>query len=154
MSSPPLRVFLTPEQDKTLFELRKESNIPQRTKDRASVLRLSSQGWKIKKIAIYLGWSVKMVRSAINRWKSKGLIGLWDSPRPGRNKKWTTEDIAYLEKSLEQEQRTYNSKQLVKKLHQDRGISLSYRHLRRILKKKAFFGNELVNLTKRSKIKT
>lgn len=40
-----LRVFLTAEQERTLFELRTATTVPQRVKDRAEVLRLSSQGW-------------------------------------------------------------------------------------------------------------
>lgn len=43
-----LRVFLTAEQDRTLYELRTATTVPQRVKDRASVLRLSSQGWYVE----------------------------------------------------------------------------------------------------------
>ncbi len=81
MSSPPLRVFLTSEQERTLFELSKAPNVPQRTKDRASALRLSSMGWKVEKIEIYLKWGKSTVRSTIHRWKNFGLMGLWDAPR-------------------------------------------------------------------------
>jgi hypothetical protein len=51
MSSPPLRVFLTAEQDRTLFEMRTATTIPQRTKDQAEALRLSHRGWKVDRIA-------------------------------------------------------------------------------------------------------
>ena len=54
MSSPRLRVFLTSSQERTLFELSKAANVPQRTKDRASAIRLSAMGWKVEQIAIYL----------------------------------------------------------------------------------------------------
>ena len=53
MSSPPLRVFLTKNQDKTLFELSRSSQVPQKTRDRAAALRMSSMGWKVEKIALY-----------------------------------------------------------------------------------------------------
>jgi hypothetical protein len=56
MSSPPLRVFLTQNQEESLFELSKSTTVPQRTRDRASAIRLSSLGWKVDKIAIYLKW--------------------------------------------------------------------------------------------------
>lgn len=55
MSSPQLRVFLNSQEDKTLFELRKVVNVPQITKDRAQVIRLSPQGWKVSKISFILG---------------------------------------------------------------------------------------------------
>ena len=66
MSSPPLRVFLTKNQEKTLFELSRAPQVPQRTSDRASALRLSSMGWKIEKIAAYLKGSEKTVRETIH----------------------------------------------------------------------------------------
>ena len=93
MSSPPLRVFLTSSQERTLFELSKAANVPQRTKDRASAIRLSAMGWKVEKIAIYLKWADSTVRTAIHRWKNLGLIGLWDARRSGRKRKWQTEHI-------------------------------------------------------------
>jgi hypothetical protein len=39
-----LRIFLTPEQKRTLFELRTATTVPQRVKDRAEVVRLNAQG--------------------------------------------------------------------------------------------------------------
>ena len=38
-----LRVFLTQKQDKTLLELR-ATNVPQKVKDRAEVIRLNAHG--------------------------------------------------------------------------------------------------------------
>jgi transposase len=136
MSSPPLRVFLTSEQEKTLFELSKAPKVPQRTKDRASALRLSSMGWKVEKIAVYLKWSKSTVRTAIHRWKNFGLIGLWDAPRSGRKRKWQTENIEEITKKLDKEQKTYNTRQLLEILATLSGVALSSRQLRRILKKK------------------
>lgn len=136
MSSPPLRVFLTSEQERTLFELSKAENVPQRTKDRASALRLSSMGWKVGKIAIYLKWGKSTVRSAIYRWKNLGLMGLWDAPRSGRKRKWQPENIEKITTKLDKEQRTYNTRQLLEILATLNGVYISERQLRRILKKK------------------
>ncbi len=152
MSSPPLRVFLTKNQEKTLFELSRAEGVPQRTRDRASALRLSSMGWKIEKIAVYLKWSIPTVRGTIHRWKKLGLIGLWDAPRQGRKRKWMPEALEEIERKLDTEPRTYNSHQLVRFLRNEKNINLSERHLRRILKKKDIGGKELENLSKGSKI--
>lgn len=138
MSSAPLRVFLNREQERTLWELRAGENIPQRTKDRAEAVRLSAQGWKIEKIAIYLKWMPNTVRLTLHRWQEKGLGGLWDQRRPGRNRKWSESDIACVEEKLEAEQRTYNCRQLCNFLATERQVSLSERQLRRIIKKKLF----------------
>jgi len=84
MSTPPLRVELSSEEDRTLQELRAAPGVPQRTKDRAEALRLSHRGWIPHQIAEYLGWQVATARRAIHRWQQDGLYGLWDSPRSGR----------------------------------------------------------------------
>ena len=135
MSSPPLRVFLTSEQERTLFELSKAENVPQRTRDRACALRLSSMGWKVDKIAIYLKWKKSTVRTAIHRWKNFGLMGLWVAPRNGRKRKWSKESIEIITEKLDKDQRTYNSRQILEILATLNQVHLSERQLRRILKK-------------------
>jgi len=142
LSSPPLRVNLCHEQDRTLWELRKAVDVPQRTKDRAQAVRLSGMGWKVEKIAIYLKWSPSTVRSTLHRWQLLGLGGLWDAPRPGRKRKWLSSDLSQIFEKLETEQRTYSSRQLCQVLAQSQQVHLSERQLRRILKKKPTYGRE------------
>lgn len=131
-----LRVFLTRQQDRTLFELRTAQGIPQRTKDRAEALRLSAHGWYVEKIAAYLNWDAETVRQTIHRWQTKGMAGLWDAPGRGAKRRWQESDLAYLEQCLEQEPRTYNAQQLTKKLKSERQVQLSSDRIRRILKKR------------------
>jgi len=152
MSSPPLRIFLSREQDRTLWELRKAPRVPQRTKDRAEALRLSGMGWKVEKIAIYLKWSPSTVRSTLHRWQNLGLAGLWDARRPGRRRKWLPEQLETLCEKLETEQRTYSSQQLCQVLATSSQVHLSERQLRRILKKKTTYGKEQETRRKGSKI--
>ena len=141
MSTPWLQVSLTPEEDQTLFELRSAPAIPQRTKDRAEALRLNHRGWTPHQIAEYFNWQVATVRQAIHRWQDPGLYGLWDAPRQGRPRRWQEADRVSLEATIQQEERTVNSAQLVQQRHQDRHVGLSRRHLRRVLKKRAIAGN-------------
>jgi transposase len=136
MSTPPLRVELSSEEDRTLQELRAAPGVPQRTKDRAEALRLSHRGWTPHQIAEYLGWQVATARRAIHRWQQDGLYGLWDSPRSGRRPQCSMAVITTLEKTLSAEERTVNSRQLVEHLAEVHGIHLSRGHLRRLLKKK------------------
>lgn len=138
MSSPPLRVFLTKVQDQKLLELSKSTAVSQKTKDRASVIRLSAIGWKVEKIASYFNVSKLVVRNTIHRWLEREISGLEDSPKPGRRRKWQPEDLAEIEQKLETEPRTYSSRQLCQILANSRKIQLSERHLRRILKKKLY----------------
>lgn len=95
-----LRVFLTREEDRTLFELRAATNVPQKVKDRAEVIRLNAHGWYIEKIAAHFNWTRQTVREVLHRWQSKGLGGLWDSPGRGAKPRWKQEDIIFLEECL------------------------------------------------------
>jgi transposase len=131
-------VFLSPKEDRSLWELTKASGSPQKVKERVQVLRLSSRGWKVEKIAVYLKWSKTTVRRTLQRWLKEGEKGLWDKPRAGKPKKWQSEDIEVVEKAIKEEERSYSSRQLCQILIEKRNVKLSERHLRRILKKKLF----------------
>ncbi len=131
-----LRIFLTPEEDQTLFELRTATTVPQRVKDRAEVLRLNAQGWYVEKIAAYFNWNRQTVRETIHRWQTKGLGGLWEAEGRGGKPRWQAADIEHLSACLKQETRTYNSRQLANKLAESRQVKLSPDYLRRVLKKR------------------
>ncbi len=151
MSTPRLQVTLSSEEDRTLFELRRAETVPQRTKDRATALRLNHRGWTTEQIAEYLGWQVATARQTIHRWRDQGLGGLWDSPREGRPRRWEEDDMAYVETTIKESTTTVNSRQLVNQLEQEREVTLSRRHLRRVLKKRAIGGNAHGTATRASK---
>ncbi|UBF23992.1 IS630 family transposase [Kovacikia minuta CCNUW1] len=131
----PLRIHLTAEEDRTLTELRLAQNLPQRTRDRAHMLRLNAQGWNVPAIADVFECHPHTVRATLRRWEEKGLGGLWEAPGRGAKPKWHASDLDYLTECLEHEPRTYNSLQLAKKLKQERSVDLSSDRLRRLLKK-------------------
>jgi transposase len=145
-----LRVFLTHKQDKTLFNLRTE-DVPQKVKDRAEVIRLNAHGWYVENIATHFNWTPQTVREVLHKWQKLGLEGLWELSGRGGKTKYKEEDIVFLEECLKKEPRTYNSLQLVQKLKSDRKIELSPDRLRRVLKKRGSFGNELEKATKGNK---
>ena len=131
-----LRVVLTPEENRTLFELRTARTVPQRVKDRAEAVRLSHQGMYVEKIAAFFNWHIQTVRDTLHRWQQYGLGGLWDAPRPGPQPRWQSEDLEHLEVCLREDPRTYNGQQLAKKLETERQVTLSADHLRRVLQKR------------------
>lgn len=131
-----LRVFLSAAEDRTLFELRTATSVPQRVKDRGEVVRLSHQGMYVENIAAFLKWNERTVRETLKRWQAQGLGGLWDAPRPGAQRRWQPEDLEYLEACLREDQHTYNSQQLSQKLETERNVKLSADHLRAVLKKR------------------
>lgn len=150
----PLRIILTPEEDLTLTELRLAQTVPQRTRDRAHILRLNAQGWNTPAISAMFECHQHTIRSTIRRWEQRGLGGLWEASGRGAKPKLQAEDLQYVEGLLAQETRTYNSTQLVKKLKQERGIDLSSDRLRRLLKKNVIDGNEPALVTGKNKIQS
>ena len=47
----PIRIVLSQAENSMLSELRVAQTVPQRTRDRAHVLRLNAQGWNVPAIA-------------------------------------------------------------------------------------------------------
>ena len=147
----PVRVVPNEEEDRTLRELRLAPTVAQRTKDRAHMVRLNAQGWNAPALAEIFECCEHTVRATLRRWQTLGLGGLWDAPGRGDRPRWQAADLDYLEQYLEQEPRTYNSRQLAQKLKQERQVELSADRMRRLLKKRASGGNGLAIATELSK---
>ena len=128
--------------------------MPQRTRERAHILRLNAQGWNTPAISEMFECHQHTVRKTIRRWEERGLLGLWEAAGRGAKPKCQDEDIQYVKELLAQETRTYNSTQLVKMLKQERNIDLSSDRLRRLLKKKIIAGNAPAPVTGQNKIQS
>ena len=148
----PIRIVLTESEDRTLSELREAIGVPQRTRDRAHMLRLNAQGWTCPAIAEIFECHEHTVRATIRRWQGDGLSGLWEALGRGAKRKWSETDLQYLEQCLEKEGRTYNSLQLAHKLSQERQVKLSPDRLRQKLQKRASSGNARGTVIEPSKI--
>ena len=135
----PLRLSLTDEEDRTLRELSYANGLPQRTRQRATAVRLNAKGWTVAQIACYLDWHEHTVRAALQRWQTKGLAGLWEAKGRGRPRRWTAEDWQAMEQWLAQDRR-YSAKQLSHKWATERQVQLGAEQVRRILKKRVMAG--------------
>ncbi len=129
----PLRVKLSWSEKETLDELHKANSVPYRTRNRAWMLKLNAQGRNVPEIAQILSCHEHTVRGTIHRWLDRGLVGLWEAQGRGAKPKWKTEDLEYIEACLKEDERTYNSVQLSRKLKEEGAVSLSSDRLRRIL---------------------
>lgn len=150
----PLRIILTQADDEMLSELRVATTVPQRTRDRAHMLRLNAQGWNVPDIAEMFECHQHTVRATIKRWQGRGLSGLWEARGRGVPRRWSEGDLEYIEACLKEETRTYNSVQLSRKLREERAVNLSSDRLREILKKKTTAGNAPVTVIAKSKIRS
>lgn len=142
-----LKIRLSESEFQKLLELKSNLNYPERTRKRADVLCLNSQGWTVNQIANWIDGSPNTVRKTIQRWIIEGKEGLWDQPRSGRKPVWKEEDLKYIEERCDtpvasrfayREERTYNSKQLSALLKKERQVKLSPDRIRKILKKKGY----------------
>lgn len=138
----PIHLVLNTEEDRTLTELRIATTAPQRTRDRAHMIRLNAQGWTVPAIAEIFECHEQTVRATLRRWEQNGLGGLWEAFGRGAKRQWQEADLQSVEQWVEQDPRTYNSLQLAQKLSTERQVKLSARRLRHILQKRAFAGNE------------
>ena len=116
----PIHLVLNTEEDRTLTELRLATTVPQRTRDRAHMIRLNAQGWRVPAIAEIFECHEQTVRVTLRRWKDNGLGGLWEAPGRGAKRQWQEADLHSVEQWVEQDPRTYNSYQLAEKLVTDR----------------------------------
>lgn len=138
----PIKVSLSEEEDQQLLNVQQHPQTPSRVRYRAEIVRLNAYGWSVSQIADYQKLSSDTVRKSLHNWSNQGLEGLWEAGGRGRKKGWKEEDIQYWEIIIEQEQRTYNSKQLAEKLKPDRGVNLSPDRIRKLLKKRGGDGKE------------
>ena len=138
----PIKISLSKKEDQQLLNLQQHPETSSRVRYREEIVRLNAYGWSVSKIADYKKLSPHTVRKSLHRWKNQGLEGLWEAEGRGRKKGWKEEDIEYLEILIEQEERTYNSRQLAEKLKQDRGVKLSPDRIRKLLKKRVGDGKE------------
>jgi len=148
----PIHLVLNAEEDRTLAELRLANRVPQRTRDRAHMIRLNAQGWSVPAIAEIFECHEQTVRATLRRWEQNGLGGLWEAFGRGAKRQWQEADLQSVEQWIEQDPRTYNSSQLAHKLSIERQVKLSAGRLRHILQKRAFAGNGLDTRTEANKI--
>ena len=137
----PIHVILSEEEDRALSELRVSTTVPQRTRDRAHMIRLNAQRWTVPAIADIFECHEQTVRATLRRWERNGLEGLGEAPGRGAKRRWQEADLQAVEQWIEQAPRTYSSPQLAQKLAEERHLKLSPRRLRHVLQKRAFAGN-------------
>lgn len=132
----PLQTTLTAEESTTLSELRIASCVHHRVRDRAHMILLNADGWRVPEIADIFKCHEHTVRAALKRWQAEGIYGLWEKGGRGQKPTWEPSDLDYLESCLEEDGRTYNSRQLAAKLAAERQVTLSPDRIRKLLKKK------------------
>jgi transposase len=84
---------LTDEEQQTITRLAHARIAPARQVERARIIELASQGWRVPAIAAKLRLHEQTVRAWLMRFNTAGLAGLADAPRPGRPATYTPEQV-------------------------------------------------------------
>jgi transposase len=136
MSKPRIQVKLSVEEERTLWELENADSVSRRIRERARTIRLSNEEWYVERIAAHLHRGKETVRRTLKRWQREGLGGLWEKGGRGRKPKCGEAEMEYLESCIREDERSYNSVQLARKLEEERGVKLHPEYLRQKLKKR------------------
>ena len=84
---------LTPEEHITITRLRQSRTEATRTVERARIIWLASQGWRVPAIAAELRMNERTVRTWLTRFNAAGLAGLRDAPRSGCPPTYSREQV-------------------------------------------------------------
>lgn len=100
---------------------------------RSQAILMSSQGWKLKEIALVCRACRQTVSTWIRNWEEDGIDGLLDKSRSGRPRKLSFEQENQTVKWIEQSPRSL--KNVVEQLAQQFSVRLHCATLRRLCKK-------------------
>ncbi|MGH2388680.1 MAG: helix-turn-helix domain-containing protein [Chloroflexota bacterium] len=81
------------EEQEIIRKLAHARTAPARQVERACIMELASQGWRVPAIARKVRLHEQTVRAWIKRFNATGLSGLDDAPRPGRPATYTPEQV-------------------------------------------------------------
>jgi len=104
---------------------------------------MNARGDYVEQITEFMKLSRQTVCNTLRRWQNEGLGGLFEAKGRGRPRRWKNEDMEFIEKILEEDERTYNSVQISQRLLDERQIKLHPDYIRQLLKKRGSFGSEL-----------
>ena len=129
----PIRIHLTPEEDRLLLQLSKDPGVHPKTRKWALMVRLAGTGWTAPRIARFLGLDPTWVRQVLRRFLREGLPGLAYRKPPGAKAKVTEEIRAFLRTCLAEE-RTWTISQLRVAVWERFGLWLGHNTLHRHLR--------------------
>lgn len=87
---------LAVEEEQEIGRLARSRTAPARVVERARIIRLAAQGWRMPGIAAELGVAERTVRRWVARFNARGIAGLADAPRSGRPATYPPEAVGEL----------------------------------------------------------
>ncbi len=124
------RITLTDEQRQELRQRTRQASIAPSTRDRLEMVRLSDAGWRVPKIAWYLGQHEQTVRAWIKAFLNGGFAALPNKPRGGKQSALTPSMLDAVRAEVGTGARTWTAAQLADWVADHYGIRLSTDRLR------------------------
>lgn len=132
---PPSRhIRLTEEEDARLREIEQAPYFKPKVRLRAQVLRLSHRGYNVQAISAYTERSRASIARDLDRFKERGLEGLFDRTAPSNPPRITEEAREFMEEKLSDEGRTWNATQLAEALGEGFGVKVTPEAVRQHLR--------------------
>lgn len=131
--TPQIFIQLSTEQDKQLQELELNPLINAKVRLRASILRLSHQGFNVAKLSQHFNRSIQSIHNDFNRWQELGIQGLTSGKTTGRPTKFTTEIETFITQKLSEE-RIWNAQLLCEAVEESLNVKLTIEPMRRKLR--------------------
>ena len=110
-----------------------------RARMRAHCILLSHQRYRLDDMAQMYQASRRRISSWIDRWHTRGLVGLYDQPRSGRPPIYSEQEQKKLDAYLQRHPQ--NVKRLIEDIAKDTNKRVSPKTMKRYLKKNAKFGS-------------
>jgi transposase len=120
-----------PETQRLLQRLYRQSRHHQ-VRQRAHCILLSSQDYSIAQLMEIFSVSRKTLYNWFNHWEAQGVLGLYDRPGRGRKNTFSSEQVEQIRLWVQQSPRQL--KQIVQKVQEAWGITVSTKTIKRVLK--------------------
>lgn len=120
-----------PETQKLLQRVYRQSRHHQ-VRQRAHCILLSSQNYRIAQLMEIFNVSRKTLYNWFNNWETQGVVGLYNRPGRGRKSTFSLEQMEQIRAWVQQQPRQL--KQVVQKVQEEWGISVSTKTIKRVLK--------------------
>lgn len=120
-----------PETQKLLQRLYRQSRHHQ-VRQRAHCILLSSQDYGIAQLMEIFNVSRKTLYNWFNNWETQGVVGLYNRPGQGRKRTFNAGQVEQIRAWVQQQPKQL--KQVVQKVQEEWGISISTKTIKRVLK--------------------
>jgi transposase len=122
-------IHLTEEQDKQLQTLELSPTINHKVRLRASIYRLSNQGWDIPRLSHHFARHKTSIKKDFTRWEQFGVSGMCDGVKTGRPKRLSLEIQVWVKEQLSQE-RVWNATLLCQAIKQQFDVIITIEPMR------------------------